>query len=776
VRRQWLGEAKAAIQARTDALIKELKRLCEEKHRPSTALQARTSLLMIKLNRRIATQKPIDPVLQDLQEVVRQGEGLVGYPLEPLIDLLMELSEVVEGEKAYEELFETIIEVASARKGEVAAARMLLKRGEQQLDIDRPYDAIRSLGRAFRGLYKHESRYDVVRALYLCGCAYERVGLLWAGRGTVLRAASLATDELWRYGKVTPLQAACYGRLKWLELQLGRLPHLLAWHEVDCVVRRILADQGYGTARLAGGEQAFDLTLGILLLKTDFWELKRLSTLPDVLERLGLPGASITLIYALGYEEELRDEGLCQAWGDEDLHAIFLKWHNQPALEDLPERPSLYDRQKVTLSSTILGCQITVESENASPCVELAESLLAALESLLSTGAVERMMAREPTLTIAIRKSDFAIHLFDFELQDRAGRPHINIACSGFDPHNMSLEAQSEIRERLTELLASILGRTVMIENPEWLLEQLFRDELALERSIGFTGSFGAVGNVLGHAPKTRISSWGDRQAREYSLKRSKSWDADDARTRRLPNSNAGRSTHTPGQGEPPPELLDWGRAKHTQIQTVSLIWEPLWDAAKWCGTAFFVSLSQSSPPTLAPMFENSEAAKQIFAQWRSELGICDEEERLRVAIVRAIDTSNPYAYRVIIGANPNVGFLRPDVRYTVFVTRTHTMETSSNLNLDRFLQSYKAFGRYFLAPAVMRNGLPEPELIRDHHLIKRELHVREAWEIGRHDVDSAAIHDEDSPIIPAGQKNPPILELLRWKRELLFSSTKSRS
>jgi hypothetical protein len=103
-------------------------------------------------------------------------------------------------------------------------------------------------------------------------------------------------------------------------------------------------------------------------------------------------------------------------------------------------------------------------------------------------------------------------------------------------------------------------------------------------------------------------------------------------------------------------------------------------------------------------------------------------------------------------------------------------MEAASDLNLDRFLKSYRAFGHYVLAPATMRNGSSEPELIRDHYLIKRELHVREAWEIGRHDVDSAAIHEEDTPIIPAGQKNPPVLELLRWKRELLFSSTKSRS
>jgi hypothetical protein len=483
--------------------------------------------------------------------------------------------------------------------------------------------------------------------------------LLWAGRGTLLRAASLATDELWRYGAVTPLQAACYGRLKWLDLQLGRLPHILAWHEVDSVVRRILADQGYDTARLAEGEQAFDLILGILLLKTDLWELMRISTMPDVLKRLGLPGASTALIYALGYEEELRNDGFCQAWGEEDIHTIFPKWHNQPALEDLPERPSLYDGTKVTLSSTILGWQITVESENATPCVELAESLLAALESLLSTGAVERMVAREPTLTIAVRKSDFAKQPFDFELQDRAGRPQINIACRVFDPHSMSLEAQSEIQERLTELLASIIGRTIMIENPERLLEKLFRDELALERSIGFTGSFVTVGNILGYAPKTQISSWADRQAREYSLKRLKSWDADDTCTEKQPNSDAGRAIRTLGKGEPPPELLDWGRTKHTQIQTVSLIREPLWEAAKWCGTAFFVSLSGSFPPILAPVFKSSEAAKQIFALWRCELGICDEEERLRVAIIRAIDTSHPYAYRVIIGANPNVGFSR---------------------------------------------------------------------------------------------------------------------
>ena len=771
-----LDETESAFQARTDTLTGELERLSQEENRPSTALQAQTILLEIQLVLKLASQEPLDTVLHDLQDVIRQGAGLAGYPIEPQVEILTELGKFLDGVPAYDEIFETIVEVASTREGEVSAARMLLKRGDQQLEADRPYDAIRLLGRALRRLYKHESRYDSVHALYSCGCAYERVGLLWAARGTLLAAASLATDELWRYGDFTPLQAACYRRLKWLELQLGRLPQILAWHEAGSLIRGILIDQGYDESRLSEGDLEFDLILGILLLRTDLWELKWLSTLPDVLDRMGLFNASAALTYALGHEERLQDEGFCEVWEDEDLHTVFLKWCNQPATENLPERPLLYVRKKVMLNSTVLGCQITVESENDSPCVELAESVLAALESLLSTSILERVIARETVLTISVRKSDFVRRPFEFELQDHVGRPHIDIACSAFDPHSMSLETQGEVRKRLLELLATTIARILLIANPDETLEKLFHDELALDRSIGFTGSFLTVGNVLGYEPKTRLSSWVDPQASEYPLKRSKAWDADDTHVEKQPGLGAGLSTPTPGEGEPPPELLDQSRTKHTQIQTISLIRETLWSEAKWCGTGFLISPDESSPPVLAPIFEDGEAAKQIFAQWRSELGTHDTTECLRIAIIRGIDKANPYSYRVVIGANPEIARSQPDVRYTIFISRVNTMVPTSDQNLKRFLHSYEAFGGYYLIPSVARGDLSDLEVFWDYYLIKRELHVREAWEIGRHDVDGVAIHEDDDPIIPTAQKDPPVLELLRWRREQLSSSNESPS
>lgn len=433
-----LDKRLATVSSRTALLCGELDRLSRDAGQPSAALHARTLQFQMRLILGFAKGRSMDGVLREFQKVVGRCEGLAGFPVEHLVEVLAELGEPLGGLPAYDQLFETVVAVRARRRGEIAAADMLLVRGEQQLRADRPYDAIRTLGRSLRQFYKHESRADAVHALYSCGCAYERVGLLWAARGTLLSAASLAAGEWWKYGDVTMPQAACYRRIKWLELQLGRIPQALSWHEVDMAVRAILIEKCAIKNDPFEEALAFDAALGLLFLKTEHWDLKRLSALPDILDRLGLPSSCLALKYALGYEDELRETVFIEAGADKDMHAFFLKWRDQPASTDLPKRPSLYEEKKVTLKSRVLGCDVTVESDNVRPCVELSESLLAALESLLSTGTVEHMAAREPVLTIAVRRSDFVKQPFEFELQDDTGRPHISITCAGFDAHILS--------------------------------------------------------------------------------------------------------------------------------------------------------------------------------------------------------------------------------------------------------------------------------------------------------------------------------------------------
>lgn len=757
------ADGHSLLQSRTETLSKELSRLSKQEEQPSGALHARTLHLLVQLNLSITAKESIEPILREFQGVALSCEGLVGFPLEPLVTILTEFGDSIGGLPAYDELFETMLTVQTRRKGEVAAARMLLTRGAQQLEADQPYDAIRTLGLSLRRLYKHESRRDAVRALYLCGCCYERVGLLWAARGTLLSAASLAASELWKYGDVTRSQAMCYRRLKWLELQLGRVPQCLSWHEVDTIVRSILIEKGAYKGSLSDGEVAFDAILGILFLKTDHWELKRLTALPDVLDRLGLFSAWAALMYALGYEDELRKNSFSENIGNEDLHSFFLKWRDQPASNDLPEAPLLYEEQNVILKSRLLGCDITLKSENASPCVELAESVLAALESLLSTGTVQQMAMWEPVLTLSVRRSDFAQVPFEFVLQNETGRPHIDILCGPFEPHSMSSAAQKEFNDSLLTLLATIFARIVATNDVKDVFERLLREELALDRSVSFTGSFVTVANVLGHNPKSRISSWSDATAREYPLTRRDAWDADDVRPRDQADSKV--KPITPGKGEPPEDVIDRRRVKQAEIRTFSLIRTTLWDKAKWIGTAFALSERSTSPPTLGLIFEDSVAAKEIFHFLISDLGGDDTQERLRVAIVRGISKANPYWYRILIGSNILSDIRKQEVRYFVSVSRINTMQPDSDTNLERFLRSYEKTRTYLLAAAVARSEILAPVPIDCRCLVKRELNVRWAWEIGRHDPDSAAILDDDMPIVPAGQDNAPVLELLQWKR-----------
>jgi hypothetical protein len=759
-----LKETPAKLRERTTTLSRELQRLTGEANRPSTALQARTLLAFIRL----IGSKPEDAgaALHDLKVILQRCEGLVGYPLGSHVDTLVELGEYLGKLDVYADLFELMTELVAKRKGDIASARMLLARGEQQLDGDRPFEAIRCFGRSLTRLHKHESRDDAVRAQYLCGIAYERVGLYWAARGSVLNAAALAVNDFWTYSSVTPLLAACTRALKWLEMKLGRIPQVLMWHEVDRAVASMLRDKGETDPERDESEVSFDAILGILFLRADLPSLKALSGLPDTLEQLELFNAAQALWFALGHEDRIAPELLDSGSADGSSGTSFVKWRDQPAARELPERAVLSDGVTVALISNVLGCRVSVDTDNVSPCVELAESALAALESFVSTAGLERVMAREPSLTIDIRQSTAPSVPFQHELRDRDGLPHVDIGCRSFHAHRMTPNDQSGMKQHLEELVTAIAARILLFGDVEKVLEKLLKDERALDRSINFTSSFATLGNVLGDEPKSALAPW--LNAQSYPLKRSEVWDEAERQARREVQSTTPGSK--PGSGEPPPELFDPERAHHARMRTVSVIREPLWERAHWVATAFAHEPGTSIPPIMALVFQDAETADQIFFHWHRDLGSEDQDDALRVTILRHIDRTEPHAYRVAVGSNPELE--RPtDQEHLVFIaTRANMMTPSSSTNLERFLAEYQKAGRFTLTYAIASGGagssFTEIEIARNYHIEKSHLHVREAWQLGLNDFDAVALRDDDDPVIPADQHDPPVCELLRRMRE----------
>ena len=363
----------------TDVLTESLTAIASNDETPTAALEALAFLKKIELTRAAAAQSPCDAQLRELSEIIKKAESLPGFPFLPLVDTLIVLGEFLSEVPEYDALYADLVDVVSRRKGEVEGAKLLVQRAEQQLDADRPVDAIRTVGKALHRLAKDESRKTFTHALYGCACAYERVGLLWAARGTLLMAASISMSDLWRYEDVTPFQAICLRRLKWIELQLGRIPEVLSWHEVDSLIRGILIEQGYDEHHLQQGGMEFDVILGIMLLKTDFWELKNVVRLPDQLCEMGLDAASVALLHALGHDSEYKSAMIVES-DEPDDRSLFVNWRDQPASDDLPDGPNFCNQAKVELRSSILGCAISVTIQNAPPFVELGESFLAATE------------------------------------------------------------------------------------------------------------------------------------------------------------------------------------------------------------------------------------------------------------------------------------------------------------------------------------------------------------------------------------------------------------
>jgi hypothetical protein len=750
------------VQARAATLIAALQEVEMEKERRSTALHARTLWLLVRLS--LVEEEEIDPILCELTDVARDSESLLGYPLEPLVKILMELGRIVGNRSAYDKLFETVVQTASKRQGEVSAARMLLTRGAQQLDADLPYEAISTLGLALGRLHKHESRHSLVEALYLCARAYERVGLLWAARGTMLFAASTATNEFWTYGEVTPQQAVVYSRIKWLELRLGRLPHLLAWHELDRILRSALLDRGYRLRQLSKHDQSFDALLGVLFLRTDFRELRELSPLPAVLEDLDLALAAIALKYALGHEDEVLQGMIEGPANAETTLDLFREWRDQPAADELPSKPMLCIRRTVNLSSNVMGCRIRMDCWNTSPCLELAESTLAAIEGFLATGSLDLIVAREPSLDIKVRPSDFSDAIFTFEARDVEGRPHIDMRCRDFDPNTLSADEQGQLKDQLIRLVANILIRVFEMKNPEGLLERLFRDERVPERALGFTSSFVVVGNALGKRPKNTLLSWTGGVSKLYPVARKEAWDQGDSK--RAPEPENAEQLKVDDAVAEAHELVGFqDRPTHQQIRTVSLIRLSLWNEASWCGTAFVISARNSAPPYMGLLFRKFSPADTIFKHWHSELGPRDESNKLRVSIIRGVSKANAFAYRVVLGSNPDSTFAEAGIKRAVTVSRVHTMEPSSNENLMRFLGSYKEWKGYFLTFGVLQDN--QVSLAWANQVHKQELIVRDAWEIGPNDIEVVAIREDDDPIVPDGKPDAPVLRVLRNLRQV---------
>lgn len=760
VRRGQLDPTGAKLEVRTESLKAALEQLIADKRRANNSLMARTDKALMDLQLAASNESSLDGVLQDLREIINASEGLVAYPIEPIGKIVRELGDFLTDNDRYDELFETIVSITERRVSNGEAGRALVARGFQKLGKGKTYDAITLFGRAQQKLAMHEYRGELVSALVGCGLAYESAGLLWAARANVLAAANQAFSEYWEHGKIIPQALTCLRKLIWLELQLGRVPYVLQWKEVASAVAGQLVLKGDLREAFVNESTAQDRVLAILLLKTDVWELKWLDFLPEILDTLGLDYSWMALLYALGYEDHLRTEGVIpESENPEAVRSLFGRWIDQPASKDLSERPELLRESRLTFRSFVLGCEVIVQVTNNLSSIYLGENILGALEALLAT-SLDRSFPHASEFKINLEPSDFITGQPEYEFDDAAGEQTVKIRHS-VDILKQVSEDQATFRSWVENFIVQAAFRFTFVDGIESYAKRLFGDEVGMGRAINFSDPAIPIGNILGDSPKFRLSEWeAEAKGKRFPLRRNEPWNQDFNQPKEAAEANPEQLSL--GEGSPPPELLDINKLKHTDRRVLSLINIPVWNKAGWSGTLYIIFPELDHPPYMALGFKDAEAAQIIFRGWLDKLGRVDSGEQLRVSIITGIDRSHPASYKVIIGTNLSSADKDSQSKQFIMVSRINQMDPPDTKNLDGFLRRLERIHKYILLPAHFIDVHAKPTPFFELGILKQQLHVRPAWQIGENDPDVSAIREDDDPIIPDGIEDAPVLRALQ--------------
>jgi hypothetical protein len=188
-----------------------------------------------------------------------------------------------------------------------------------------------------------------------------------------------------------------------------------------------------------------------------------------------------------------------------------------------------------------------------------------------------------------------------------------------------------------------------------------------------------------------------------------------------------------------PRQMEDWWKnANHRDIQMRSVIDYNLWNAAKWYGT-FYASYGPQKPSIIGLIFTNREAARSIFERWRERFGEVDRNDEIYLSIVRGVSDENPHHYNVLIASKPDLSNAGK-VNRAMVLSRFNRMQPDTGTNLRNFLAEYQKIGSYLLMPAVLNDG--KPELLSDVAILKRNLIVKLARDVGPHEIEQTCLGD----------------------------------
>lgn len=756
-RRNLIPAHRSRATERRQALVAHLKTLEADEARPNNALFSRMLRMFINLTD-AGDSQALAAVWTDLTEIAEASKHLGQFPFDSLSGMVHEMSALFDTPE-FDCLYELVVDMQRQRVSDGEAGESFRSRGQQKLRNEKPYEAIRWLGRAEELFVKDEYQHQLILTLLEGSYAYESAGLLWAARNKLIVAIERAFRMLPTEGQMPRIAHHCLRRLTWIEMQLGRIPQILQAIVWTRFCEGLLKSTGRSETQSEQETMMMQAVLSIHMLNVPLSRISALEQLPDALAKLDLGMPRLAALYALGHENSVNEEGFADSpMSTKEMLDFFERLQDQPAHEDLPSEPSLNEGPRAQVRSIILGAEFVVDCPNDAASVGVAESLLGAMEAFMATSNEDDVLPHAEKTVIRVRKVKDQVTGPLFSWLDNVSGVHAEV-ITGESVDFQNMEALTQFTDFLCETTLTIAARQFIIHEPETWMKKVAGEERGLARAA-MLGNLVAIGrNLSGHDAKIRLADWVGENDKHYDSLRDQHWRPN----RPVTKCDGPKESIKLGNGPPPEELVDNSQRKHTQRKVFSPIDMPVWDKAGWGGTCY--GFDDRQPPFMGLMFKNLEAGRKIFADWHARWGREEAMDALRVTIITGIYKSNPNHYGVIVG--PNIDHITANFKSgdTVsLVSRINRMTPTTSENLTNFLRAFRKFDAFFLMPAQLPNqGAPEIEF--KLALLKRHLHIRPAWQISENDHDIVALDDDEDPFIPEGVVDAPVVKAIAARR-----------
>jgi hypothetical protein len=455
----------------------------------------------------------------------------------------------------------------------------------------------------------------------------------------------------------------------------------------------------------------------------------------------------LALLYRLGHIDKLKADGsIPEGTHDHEIHEMMTFLASQPACGSLPNQVVLFDEAFSGVRTRILGVEIKIDASNTLEGVLQAETYAAAFEGFAATLLNAGAFPHTEKFTVRIRQIE--------NLQEASvaeGDDYMMEVCVPADWQLAEVNNIGKYNEHIIFSCIHALGSVAMLRSTANTIEEMVRTENLFERATLFCRAGISRSRVFGtHAG--RISDWDDCINQNFPM--APTAPARPAATELPPLAG--------DDDEEMPQVFGEVRS-HDHVLVRAIINPRLWDAAEWKGMMYGVTML-GQPPFLGLMFANAPKGEAVFKEWLARFSRDDSQDEIYISVIKGIDRQNPFYYRGHITQDFDTLSAKSG-KVVVNTSRMNTMTVGNHRNLEMFCEHVSACGAYFLVPAFFdTSGMPK--LRMELAILKRKFHVREAWQIGPHDVDAIAIRPNDNVIIPEGEAAPPVHELARIREK----------